>query len=97
MNRRMAATTWFAGVGLFLLEMSASVHYLQAGIAKHTPNLLSLMPMAAMLTVRLVGHMAANLSSIEYAMRLLPLAALPFGLMLAGLVFERRAAVGQRI
>lgn len=90
-NRRMATTTWFAGVSLFLLEMSASVHYLQAGLEQHTPNLVSLMPTAAMLTVRLIGHVAQNLTSIEYALRLLPLVVVPFGLMIAGLIFERRA------
>ena len=90
-NRRMATTTWFAGVGLFLLEISASVHYLQAGLEAHTPNFLSLLPMFAMLTVRLVGHVVANLNGIEYTLRLLPLAMLPFALMVAGVVFERRA------
>jgi hypothetical protein len=90
-NRRMATTTWFAGISLFLLEMSASMHYLQAGLEQHTPNLVSLMPTAAMLTVRLIGNVAQNLTSIEYALRLLPLAVVPFGLMIAGLIFERRA------
>ena len=90
-DRQMANFMWFAGVILFLLEMSTSVHYLQAGLEQHTPNLVSLMPAAAMLTVRLVGHVAQNLTSIEYALRLLPLAVVPFGLMIAGLVFERRA------
>ena len=89
-SRRLATATWFAGLSLFLLEISASVHYLQAGLEQHTPNLMSLMPTAAMLTVRMVGHAAQNLSSIEYAMRLLPLAALPFALMIAGLILERR-------
>jgi hypothetical protein len=90
-NRRMATTTWFAGISLFLLEMSASMHYLQAGFEQHTPNLVSLMPTAAMLTVRLIGNVAQNLTSIEYALRLLPLAVVPLGLMIAGLIFERRA------
>lgn len=89
-NQTLATTTWFAGVGLFLLEMSASVHYLQAGVEAHTPSLLSLLPLLAMFTMRLVGNVAENLNSVEYALRLLPLAALPLGLMLAGLVFERR-------
>jgi hypothetical protein len=91
-NRTMATTTWFAGVGLFLLEMSASVHYLQAGLEAHTPNLLSLLPMFAMLTVRVASQVVENFNGIEYALRLLPLAMLPFALMLAGVIFERRSA-----
>jgi len=91
MHRWVARTTWFAGVGVFLVEMSASVHYLQAGLEKHTTDLLCLMPTAAMLTVKLLGHVAENVGSIEYGMRMLPLAALPFALLVAGLLLERRA------
>jgi hypothetical protein len=92
MNQWMARTTWFAGIAVFLLEMSASVNYLQAGLEKHAPSLMSLLPMTAMLTVNLLGHVVQNLCSIEYAMRLLPLVIVPFALMAVGLIFERRSA-----
>jgi hypothetical protein len=95
-NRWIARTTWFAGVGVFLLEMSASVNYLQAGLEKHAPSLMSFLPMTAMWTASLLGHVAQNLCSIEYAMRLLPLVVVPFALMVAGLIFERRSVIESR-
>jgi hypothetical protein len=94
LNRKIGRIAWFAGISLFLLEISFCVNYLQTGIQQHAPNLLSLMPMAAMFTVRFVGHLAQNFASIEYALRLLPLTVVPFALMVAGLLFERRAVAG---
>jgi len=86
----LAATTWFVGIGVFALELGASVNYLQAAIERHSPNVMSFLPTVTMLAVTTGTRVAANLCSIEHAVQMLPLVGVPLALMAAGVVFERR-------
>lgn len=89
-NRWLAATTWFAGIGVFALELGASVNYLQAAIERHSPNVMSFLPTVTMLAVTTGARVAASLCSVEHAVQMLPLVGVPLALMAAGVVFERK-------
>jgi choline-glycine betaine transporter len=89
-KRWLAATTWFAGIGVFALELGASVNYLQAAMERHSPNVMSFLPTVTMLAVTTGARVAASLCSIEHAVQMLPLVGVPLALMAAGVVFERK-------
>jgi choline-glycine betaine transporter len=90
-NRWLAATTWFAGITVFALELGASVNYLQAAVERHSPNVMSFLPTVAMLLVSTGVRVAASLCSVEHAVQMLPLVGVPLALMAAGVLFERKA------
>jgi hypothetical protein len=90
-NRWLAATTWFAGIGVFALELGASVNYLQAAIERHSPNVMSFLPTVTMLLATTGVRVVASLCSIQHAVQMLPLVGVPLALMTAGVLFERRA------
>jgi len=83
--RWMMWAFWAAGVGLLLVELSAGVEYLEAGLQQ---NILGWAPAIGMMTLRAAEQAAWHWGTLSIVLRAVPLGVLGLLLVAIGLVFH---------
>jgi hypothetical protein len=91
----MMWTFWAAGVSLLLVEVKAGVEYVEAGLEQNLSGLLGTLPAMGMITLNVAEHSIWHWGSLQVVMQALPMAAMGFLLVLAGLAMNRDSGISR--
>jgi hypothetical protein len=83
---------WVVGIGLLVVEMSAGMDYVQASLKQQMVDFLDLIPATGVLVLNFAQKVFWNYGSLECALRVMPLVALPFVLLGVGMALGKRTA-----
>lgn len=86
---------WAAGVSLLLVEVRAGVEYVEAGLEQNLSGLLGTLPAMGMITLNVAEHSIWHWGSLQVVMQALPMAAMGFLLVLAGLAVNRNSGISR--
>ena len=86
----MVGALWVGGIGLLVVEMSAGMDYVQASLKQELVDFLDLIPAMGVMALNFAQKVFWNIGSVESALRLMPVVALPFALLGAGLALGKR-------
>jgi|SRR5271166_3080443 len=92
-NSLLAGAAWAAGIGIALVEMQMGMDYVLGNLAQHASTMVRWLPMVGTLVLGFGGSPVPHYNSLDAMMGLLPMAAVPFGFFLLGLIRKDRAAV----
>ena len=81
---------WGAGVSLLLVELSAGMEYVHAGMQEKLANTLGWLPTLGMLTLNVAEQSMMHWGTLEWVMQAVPMVTLAILLVGAGLVIEAR-------
>jgi hypothetical protein len=84
---------WAAGVSLLLVEVAAGMEYLEAGLQHNMAGLLGNLPAMGMITLYVAEHSAWHWGSLYMVMQAMPMVAIGFLLVLAGLAMNRDSRI----
>jgi len=91
-NPWLVRSIWIAVVGLFVVEMSAAVDYVEASITQHAGGGVDWLTAFGLVVLNIAEQSLWHAGKLMPIFQYLPLAALPFVLMAIGLAMSRRAA-----
>jgi len=86
--RWMMWAFWAAGVGLLLVELSAGVEYLEAGLQQNLANILGWAPAIGMITLKAAEQAAWHWGTLSIVLRAVPLGVLGLLLVAFGVAFH---------
>jgi hypothetical protein len=86
------AAFWFAGVTLFMVQLSAGLDYVQARFAALAPNFLGCLPALGLAAWKVAEATFWNCGQLEATFRMTSFATLPF--VLVGLAMSMRQRIG---
>lgn len=92
-NEWLIQALWMAGVGLFVVELSAGLDYVEAGVSAQAPNFLGWLPALGISMWKIAEQALWNLGVLENVFRIMPMLALPFILVGLGLVLRRQPRI----
>jgi hypothetical protein len=84
----MMWTLWAVGIGLLLVEVSAGMEYLEAGLRQNVGNLLGWLPAMGLITLKVAEQAVWHWGTLAVALRAVPLTAM--GLILVGISLSLR-------
>jgi len=87
---------WFAGVGLFMVELNAGLDYVQARLAALVPDFLGCLPAFGLAAWRVAESAFWKCGQLEAAFRLMPFVTLPFVLVLLALSMKDKIRFSRR-
>jgi len=85
----MMWTVWAAGVTLLLVELRAGMEYVETGLQQNLSGLLGNLPAMGMITLNVAEHSMWHWGSLQCLLQTVPLVAIGFLLVLAGLKLRR--------
>jgi hypothetical protein len=80
-----------AGIGLILVELKACVEYVQASLQQNLADMIGWLPALGMMTMKVAQQSAHHWETLEFVLRMMPLAVLPFLLAGVGIALKQRA------
>ncbi|HEY1471941.1 MAG TPA: hypothetical protein VGF61_23075 [Candidatus Acidoferrum sp.] len=78
------------GIGLLVVEMSAGMDYVQASLKQEMVDFLDLIPALGVMVLSFAQKAFWSYGSVTCALRVMPLATLPFVLVGVGLALGKR-------
>ena len=91
-SRRWSDAFWFAGIAMFVLELSAGLDYVQAQLAAIVPSFLGNLPVLAFAGWNLAESAFWNRGQLEASLRIMPFVTLPFVLLALAVSMKQRTA-----
>jgi hypothetical protein len=83
---------WVGGIGLLVAEMSAGMDYVQASLKQQMVDFLDWIPAMGVSALNFAQKAFWTYRSVEDALYIIPMVALPFVLLGVGLALGRRTA-----
>ncbi len=83
---------WVGGIALLAVEMSAGMDYVQASLKQQMVDFLDWIPAMGVTALNFAQKAFWRYSSVEGALHVMPMVALPFVLLGVGLALGRRTA-----
>jgi hypothetical protein len=89
-RQRIVWALWLGGIWLLVVEMSAGMDYVQASLKHQMVDFLDCVPAMGVLALNFAQKAFWSYTSIESALRVMPMATLPFVLLGLGLALGKR-------
>jgi len=83
-------TFWFAGVAMFVVELSAGLDYVRAQLASIVPTCLGNVPVLAFAGWNIAESAFWNRGQLEATLCIMPLVTLPFVLLVLAISMKQR-------